>query len=203
MATSSALVLCFISIILDVTKYCDHPRWYEKYLQEVRPPVGGETSDWRWDLQLELEIQSERRPPIGSETTNWRWDLQSELGAPIRGETSNQRWDLQLEVGSPIRRESSNQKWYLQSQVGPPIRSGSYNWSSHLQLELPPAIRPLTSDWSSNLWSVGGTDMGSQVDMYTCTDASTHSNQGMGTKVGSFRHNHSSTQGHSGFHITI
>ena len=49
----------------------------------------------------------------------------------------------------------------------------------------------------------GGADMGSQVDMYTCTDACEHSNQGMGTKVGSLRHKHSPTQRHPGFHITI
>ena len=46
-------------------------------------------------------------------------------------------------------------------------------------------------------------DMGSQMDMYTCTDACAHFNQGMGTEVGSLRHNHCPTQGHSSFHITI
>ena len=49
----------------------------------------------------------------------------------------------------------------------------------------------------------GGADMGSLVDMCTCTDACTHSKQGMGTEVGWLRHNHSATQGHQGFHITI
>ena len=48
-----------------------------------------------------------------------------------------------------------------------------------------------------------GADMGSQVDMYICTDACANSNQGKGTEVGSLRHNHSPTQGHPGFHITI
>ena len=49
----------------------------------------------------------------------------------------------------------------------------------------------------------GGADMGSLVDMYTCTDACTHSKQGVGIEVGWLRHNHSATQGHQGFHTTI
>ena len=44
--------------------------------------------------------------------------------------------------------------------------------------------------------------MGCQVDINTCTDACTHSNQGMGTEVGSLRHNHSAGQGYPGFHVT-
>ena len=36
------------AFILDVIKYCDHPRWYEKI------PPGGGTSDQRWDLQSEV-----------------------------------------------------------------------------------------------------------------------------------------------------
>ena len=45
--------------------------------------------------------------------------------------------------------------------------------------------------------------MGSQVDINTCTDACTHSNQGVGPELGSLRHSHSPTQGHPGFHITM
>ena len=45
--------------------------------------------------------------------------------------------------------------------------------------------------------------MGSQEDINSCTDACTHSNQGVGTEMGSLRHNHSLTQGHPGLHITI
>ena len=59
--------------ILDVIKYCDHPRWYEKI------PPGGGISDWRWHLQLEVG------PLIGGEISNWRWHLQW-------------RWDLWLEA---------------------------------------------------------------------------------------------------------
>ena len=75
--------------ILDVIKYCDHPRWYEKI------PPGGGTSNWRWDLQLEVT------PPIRGDTSNWRWHLQSEVGPPIGGEISNWRSHLQLEVPPP------------------------------------------------------------------------------------------------------
>ena len=35
--------ICDLIFILDVIKYCDHPRWYEKI------PPGGGTSNWRWD----------------------------------------------------------------------------------------------------------------------------------------------------------
>ena len=34
----------------------------------------------------------------------------------------------------------------------------------------------------------GGADVGSQVDMHICTDACTHSNQGVGTDEGSMGH---------------
>ena len=100
-----------ILIILDVIKYCDHPRWYEKI------PPGGGTSDWRWG------------PPIGGDTSNWRWDLHSEVtpligvGPLIGGEASNQRWDLQSEVTPPIGGETSNQRWDL-LEVGPLIGGG-------------------------------------------------------------------------------
>ena len=50
-----------LSIILDVIKYCDHPRWYEK----ITP--GGVTSDWRWHLWLEVG------PPIGGVISNRSW----------------------------------------------------------------------------------------------------------------------------------
>ena len=55
-------------LILDVIKYCDHPRWYKKYLQEVGPLIGGEIPNWRCHLQLEVEVG----PPIGGEIPNWR-----------------------------------------------------------------------------------------------------------------------------------
>ena len=86
-------------LILDVIKHCEHLRWYEKI------PPGGGTSNWRWNLWLELESL------IGGGTSNWRWDpqlevgppkwmshLQSEVSPPIGGPTSNQRSHIQLEV---------------------------------------------------------------------------------------------------------
>ena len=91
-------MLYSFQIILDVIKYCDHPRWYEKI------PPGGGTSNWRWDLQLEVS------PPIRGGISNWRWDLQLEVGSPIRGDTSNWRWDLQSEVGPAIGDGISNQR---------------------------------------------------------------------------------------------
>ena len=78
-------------IILDVIKYCDHPRWYKKI------PPGGGTSNWRWDLQLEVTPPIRVGPLIGGVTSDWRWDLQLEVTSPIRvgplirGGTSNQR----------------------------------------------------------------------------------------------------------------
>ena len=108
----------WVEIILDVIKYYDHPRWYEKNTSRrwtsdwrVRSPIGGGTSDWRchsnwrWDLQLEV------RSPIGGPTSNW-------------SDTSNQMWDLQLEVRSPIGGPTSNQRSPLQLEVTPPIRGG-------------------------------------------------------------------------------
>ena len=70
-------------------------------------PIGGGSSNWMWDLQLEVGA------PIGVEISGWRWDLWSGVGATIEGESSYQIWDLQLEVGSPIR-------------------GGRSNWQSHL-----------------------------------------------------------------------
>ena len=85
--TCFCLLLCLMFIlhlhncvILDVIKYCDHPRWYEKI------PPGGGTSDWRCHLQLEVG------PLIGGGTSNWRWHLWLEVSPPIRGGTSNRRW---------------------------------------------------------------------------------------------------------------
>ena len=52
-------------IILDVIKYCDHPRWYKK----ISP--GGGTSNWTCHLQLEVGL--EVSPPIRGGTSNWRW----------------------------------------------------------------------------------------------------------------------------------
>ena len=76
-------------IILDVIKYCDHPRWYEKI------PPGGGTSNWRWHLWLEV------RSPIGGDTSNWRWDLWLEVRSPIGGPTSN--WEApMLHVGNQL-----------------------------------------------------------------------------------------------------
>ena len=81
------------TVILDVIKYCDHPRWYEKI------PPGGGTSNQRWDLQLEVGPPIGAGPPIRGETSNWRWDLQnSKMDVPPLI-----RWDLQLEVPSTIR----------------------------------------------------------------------------------------------------
>ena len=82
---------------VDVIKHCDCSRWYEKI------PPGGETSIWRWDLQLELQ------PPIGVEPSIWQSDLQSgvrfwlEMRPPFRSETFNHRWDLHFEVRPPFR----------------------------------------------------------------------------------------------------
>ena len=64
----------------------------KKYLQEVGPPIGGGTSDWRRDLQLEVP------PLIRGDTSNQRWDLWLEVPPPIGGNTSNRRWDLWLEA---------------------------------------------------------------------------------------------------------
>ena len=155
-------------VILDVIKYCDCPRWYEKI------PSGGGTSVWRWDLHLEV------RPPFGlglllkGETSDWRWDLCLEVTPPFRGEISYQRWDLCSEVTSTFRGEAilevrppfgggtSVQMWHLHSEVKPLIGSGTtrgdtlrwdlfgdMRWHLHLQ------VRPLSWDetfkWRSQL----------------------------------------------------
>ena len=57
---SSDLAWYMGTVILDVIKYCDYPRWYEKI------PPGGGTSDWR------CHLQSEVGPLIGGDTSNWR-----------------------------------------------------------------------------------------------------------------------------------
>ena len=60
------------NFILDVIKYCDHPRWYEKI------PPGGGTSNWRWHLWSEVTPQSEVGPPIGGGLCMW-----GHTGAPM------------------------------------------------------------------------------------------------------------------------
>ena len=87
-------------LILDVIKYCDHPRWYEKI------PPGGGTSDWRCHLRLEVG------PLIGRVTSDWRWDLQLEVGPPIGGDTSDWRWDLQSEVAYACGATCRNQLFF-------------------------------------------------------------------------------------------
>ena len=50
----------------------------------------------------------------------------------------------------------------------------------------------LISMW---LFRWGGADMGSQVDINSCTDACTHFNQGVWPEVGWLGHTHHDTQG--------
>ena len=45
--------------------------------------------------------------------------------------------------------------------------------------------------------------MGSQVDITTCTDACTHSNQGLLPEVGWLVHTHCATQGNPCFYVTM
>ena len=56
---------------------------------------------------------------------------------------------------------------------------------------------------SISLFKGGETDMVSQVDMYTCTDACTHFNQGVAlqARMDWDTHTHTTTQGHWGFHV--
>ena len=49
----------------------------------------------------------------------------------------------------------------------------------------------------------GGPDISSQVDINSCTDACTHSEQGVGTKLRWLGHTCSDTQGYPTFHVTI
>ena len=52
--------------------------------------------------------------------------------------------------------------------------------------------------------SIGGlANMGSQVDINTCTDACTHSKQGVWTEIKWLGHKHTAIQGHPGFHQTM
>ena len=52
--------------------------------------------------------------------------------------------------------------------------------------------------------SIGnGADMGSQVDINSCSDACTHSKQGVGPQAGRLGHTHSDTQGHPSFYETM
>ena len=46
----------------------------------------------------------------------------------------------------------------------------------------------------------GGADMGSQVDINSCTDACTHSNQGVWPEVGWLGQTHNATERHPYFH---
>ena len=71
------MAIAQLVLVLDVIKYCDHPRWYKNTTR-------------RWDLQSELG------PPIRGETSNWRWDLQSEV-TPSRLEVG----PLKLQNGYP------------------------------------------------------------------------------------------------------
>ena len=48
------------------------PDGTKKYLQEVGPPIGDVTSNWRWDLQSEVT------PPIGGGLCMW-----GPTGAPM------------------------------------------------------------------------------------------------------------------------
>ena len=45
--------------------------------------------------------------------------------------------------------------------------------------------------------------MVSQVDINSCTDACTHSKQGVGTEMRYLGHKHTAIQGHPGFHQTV
>ena len=50
---------------LTVCSWCNQVLWSPQMVRKI-PPRGG-TSDWRWDLQLEVSH------PIGGGTSNWRW----------------------------------------------------------------------------------------------------------------------------------
>ena len=65
---------------------------------EVSPLIGGDTSNQRWDLQLEVTPSIRGGAPIGGDTSNQRCNLQLEVSPLIGGDTSNWRWDLQLEA---------------------------------------------------------------------------------------------------------
>ena len=49
----------------------------------------------------------------------------------------------------------------------------------------------------------GGADMGSQVDINSCTGAWKYSKQDDGTQAGSLGHKLTDIQGHPGFHQTM
>ena len=71
------------------------------------------------------------------------------------------------------------------------------------------------NDWDTNTLPYRGTqlsiklcigcgpDIVRKVDINLCTDACTHSKQGVGTQAGSLGHKHSNTQVHPTFHVTI
>ena len=56
---------------------------------------------------------------------------------------------------------------------------------------------------SMSLCKGNGAECGTQVDISTCTDACTHSKQGVGTEMRCLGHIHSAIQGHHCFHITM
>ena len=56
---------------------------------------------------------------------------------------------------------------------------------------------------SIKLCIVGGAVMRSQVDINTCTDACTHSKQGVGTEMRWLGHKDNSIQRHPGFHQSM
>ena len=156
--------------ILDVIKYCDHPRWCEKIppgggtsdrrwdLQsEVTSLIRGDTSDWRWDLQLERDLWLEVGPPIGGDTSDWRWDLQLEVTPLIRDVTSDWRWHLWLEVSPSIGGETSDQRWLM--HAGPHMgthvtcRNWLFFWKKERDyLLLITSSHHLSTRWNVNLF---------------------------------------------------
>ena len=70
--------------------------------------------------------------PIGGGSSNWMWDLWLEVGASLGAPTPNQSWDLQLEMGAPVGAPTSNQRSHLQLELPPLIKGLAFSWSSHL-----------------------------------------------------------------------
>ena len=114
----------------------------------VHPPIRGGSSNWRWELWLEVGA------PIGGETTDQRWELQLEVRPLIWAPTSDQRSHLKLELSSLIGALTSNWRSQLQSEVSPPIGVPTSDQRSLLWLKLSPPIRGLTSYWRSHLLEV-------------------------------------------------
>ena len=88
-------------------------------------PIRGETSNWRWELHLEVRLL------INGWSSSWRWDLWFELSV----------W---LEVPPVIGGLISDWRSPLWLELPPPIRHLTSNWSSHLKSEVPPLIGGLT-----------------------------------------------------------